>query len=209
MDVGEWQRALGDNFTFNGVIGGMILPSTMEQERICGAYFVKKFHGHRILTDSCLDFLAITLRSVGDGHSKHGWMPHPYYPICLLEFVAQFRGMRAAEILSRDGYPLDAYSLQRNLKDQAIFLGAIVQGISSFPALYGLTEPPPGPWSKKDYKAVLKQRKEEEVAIFRQMIGTDSGLGESRIEELRKWNELFHMQVHGARLSKAGEVFAC
>src|SRR3954471_2493265 len=88
MDVGEWQRALEDNFTFNGVIGGMILPSTMEQERICGSYFVKKFHGHRILADSFLDFVAITLRSVGDGHSKHGWMPHPYYSICLLEFVS-------------------------------------------------------------------------------------------------------------------------
>ena len=95
--------------------------------------------GHRILADSFLDFLAVTVRSAAEGHSKHGWPPdHAYYPICLVEFVTQFRGMRAAEVLSVSGYPLDGYALQRNLKDRAISLGAIVGGISSFPALYGL-----------------------------------------------------------------------
>jgi hypothetical protein len=107
MDVGEWQKRLEDNFTYNGVIGGKILPSTTEQERICGAYFIQKFHGHHILADSFLDFFAVTVRSAGEGHSKHGWPDHPYYSTCLVEFVTQFRGMRAAEVLSVNGYPLD------------------------------------------------------------------------------------------------------
>ena len=115
MNVGEWQKCLEDNFIYNGVIGGKILPSTMKQERICGSYYIKKFHGHRVLADSFLNFFAVTLRSAAEGHSKHGWPDHLYYPICLVEFVSQFRGMRAAEVLALNGYPLDGYALQRNL----------------------------------------------------------------------------------------------
>jgi hypothetical protein len=118
MNVGDWQNRLEETFTYNGVIGGRILPSTIEQERICGSYFIHKFVGHRILADSFLDFFAVTVRSAAEGHSKHGWpSDHPYYPICLVEFVTQFRGMRAAEVLYLSGYPLDGYALQRDLKD--------------------------------------------------------------------------------------------
>jgi hypothetical protein len=176
MGVGEWQKTLEDNFSYNGLIGGRILPSTMEQERICGAYFVQKFRGHRVLADSFLDFFGITVRSAGEGHIKHGWPAHPYYRICVVEFVTQFRGIRAAELLSVNGYPLDGYSLQRNLKDQALFLGAIVGGISSFPALYGLNESTVTPWSKKDQQAALRRRRDEEKRILNQMIGKNSGL---------------------------------
>lgn len=63
MKVDEWQKRLEDNFTYNGVIGGKILPSTIKQERICGSYFTQKFHGHRVLADSFLDFFAVTVRS--------------------------------------------------------------------------------------------------------------------------------------------------
>jgi hypothetical protein len=208
MNVGEWQKRLEDNFTYNGVIGSRILPSTMKQERICGSYYVKKFHGHRVLADSFLDFFAVTLRSAAEGHCKHGWPDHPYYPICLVEFVSQFRGMRAAEVLALNGYPLDGYALQRNLKDQAIYLGAIVGGISSFPALYGLKEPTSTPWTKEDQKAVLKHRKGEEKQIFSKMIGKNSGLDVIHLQALTQWNELFHMQVHGSRLSTMREAFS-
>lgn len=208
MDVAEWQKGLEDNFTYNGVLGGRILPSTMEQERISGAYFIQKFHGHRVLADSFLDFFAITLRSAGEGHSRHGWPKHPYYPVCLVEFITQFRGMRAAEVLSVNGYPLDGYALQRNLKDQAIFLGAIVGGISSFPALYGLKEQSIVPWTKNDQRAAFNRRKGEEKRIFGEMIGKNSGLDATDLEALTQWNELFHVQVHGARLSTMREIFS-
>jgi hypothetical protein len=208
MNVREWQKTLKDNFSHNGLIGGRILPSTMEQERICGAYFIQKFHGHRVLADSFLDFFAVTLRSAGEGHINHGWPAHPYYPICLVEFVTQFRGMRAAELLSVNGYPLDGYALQRNLKDQAICLGAIVVGISSFSALYGLREAPSTPWTKQDQRVVLDRRKSEEKKIFNEMIGKSSGLEAVHLEALTQWNNLFHLQVHGARLSRMHETFA-
>jgi hypothetical protein len=153
-----------------------------------------------------LDFFAITLRSAGEGHSRHGWPEHPYYSICLVEFITQFRGMRAAELLSVNGYPLDGYALQRNLKDQAIFLGAIAGGISSFPALYGLKEPTSTPWTKQDQRAALNRRKVEEKLIFSKMIGKNSGLDAAHLEALSQWNELFHMQVHGGRLSAMREI---
>ena len=165
--------------------------------------------GHRILADSFLDFLAVTVRSAAEGHSKHGWPPHhAYYPICLVEFVTQFRGMRAAEVLSVSGYPLDGYALQRNLKDRAISLGAIVGGISSFPALYGLKGPTSTPWTDRDKQTVLNRRKDEEKKIFSRMIGKKSGLDVGHLEALTQWNELFHMEVHGSRLSTMREMFS-
>jgi hypothetical protein len=208
-NVAQWQRNLEDHFTYNGVVGGRILPSTMKQEQICGAYFVDKFHGHRVLADSFMDFFAVTLRSAAAGHYKTGWPGHSYYGPCLVEFVTQFRGMRAAEVLSVNGYPLDGYALQRNLKDQAIFLGAVVEGISSFPALYGLKEPPASAsWGEKDHKAVLYHRQDEERLIFERMIGKNSGLDAEHIEALKRWNRVFNMQVHGARLSTMRELYA-
>ena len=116
--------------------------------------------------------------------------------------------MRAAEVLSVSGYPLDGYALQRNLKDRAISLGAIVGGISSFPALYGLKGLTSTPWTDRDKQAVLNRRKDEEKKIFSRMIGKNSGLDMAHLEALMQWNELFHMEVHGSRLSTMREVFS-
>ena len=208
-DIGEWQRRLEDCFSYKGVVGGRLLPAVMKQEKICGAHFVHKFHGHRVLADSFLDFFAVTLRSAAAGHDARGWPAHPYYVPCLVEFLTQFRGMRAAEILSVSGYPLDGYALQRNLKDMAIFIGSIVGGISSFPWLYGLKTPPTSrPWSEKDHRNVRNSRRDEEVRILDQMIGTNSGLGAENIKALQQWNGPFNMQVHGARLATTREVDA-
>lgn len=66
MDIREWQKSLEDNFTYNGIPGGRILPSTIEQERICGTYYIRKFHGHRVLAESFLNSFATTLRSAGE-----------------------------------------------------------------------------------------------------------------------------------------------
>jgi hypothetical protein len=208
MNVREWQKTLEDNFSYKGLTGGRILPSTMKQERTCGAYFIQKFHGHRVLADSFLDFFAVTVRSAGEGHIKHGWPAHPYYPTCLVEFVTQFRGIRAAELLSVNGYPLDGYSLQRKLKDQALFFGAIVGGISSFPALYGLNNSTGTPWTKKDQQAALHRRRDEEKRILSHMIGKNSGLDPTHLEAITQWNNLFHRQVHGGQLSTALEGLA-
>jgi hypothetical protein len=59
--TGEWQQRLEDNFSYRGVVGGRLLPLVMKQEQLCGAQFIRTFHGHRILTDSFLDFFAQTL----------------------------------------------------------------------------------------------------------------------------------------------------
>jgi hypothetical protein len=209
--TGEWQQRLEDNFSYRGVVGGRLLPLVMEQERLCGAQFIRTFHGHRILTDSFLDFFAQTLDSTAALRYQIGWpQDTPYYVPCLLAFVTQFRGMRAAEILSVNGYPLDGYALQRNLKDQAIFIGSVVSGISSFPALYGLkrTAGSKQPWSKEDHERVFRDRLDEETRVLDHTIGKRSGLAEEHINALGHWNRLFNVQVHGARLASMREADA-
>jgi hypothetical protein len=207
----EWQQKLEDNFSYRGVVGGKLLPLVMEQERLCGAQFIRTFHGHRIHTDSFLDFFAQTLDSTAALRYQIGWpQDTPYYVPCLLGFVTQFRGMRAAEILSVNGYPLDGYALQRNLKDQAIFIGSVVTAISSFPALYGLkrTAGAKQPWSEEDHERVFRDRLDEEARVLDHTIGRRSGLAEEHINALGRWNRLFNVQVHGARLASMREADA-
>jgi hypothetical protein len=83
-----------------------------------------------------------------------------------------------------------------------------VGGISSFPALYGLKEPIATPWTNKDHKTALNRRKDEEKRIFDRVIGNNSGLDCAYLAALTQWNELFHRQVHGARLSTMREIFS-
>ena len=61
---------------------------------------------------------------------------------------------------------------------------------------------------KKDQQAALSRRKNEEKRILSQMIGKNSGLDATHREAIIQWNNLFHQQVHGARLSIMRETFA-
>jgi hypothetical protein len=49
---------------------------------------------------------------------------------------------------------------------------------------------------------------DEEKKIFSRMIGKNSGLDVAHLEALTQWNELFHTEVHGSRLSTMREVFS-
>jgi hypothetical protein len=203
----NWQRRFEEEFSHDGVVGGAVLPSVMEQEQICGSAFIHKFQGHRVLADGFLDFFAITLRGSEDCYSKKGWPAYPWYPVFLIELIAQFRNMRASEVLALNGYPLDAYALQRNQIDQALYLGAVVKGTSSLSALYGLTTPPTSaPWTEDDQNRVFRHRLTEEKKILDQMIGKGSELGDDHQAAFTQWDRLFNLQVHGARLTTMKEA---
>ncbi len=116
-DIQAWESRLRDAFSYNGVVGGRLLPAIMRMEESCGANYVLTYKGHRALTDSFLDFFAVTLDDVASKAKNHGWPKEmPYYSICLASFLTLFRSMRAAEIVAVNGYPLDGYALLRNAK---------------------------------------------------------------------------------------------
>jgi hypothetical protein len=209
-NIAKWQQRLEEHFSYQGSVGGRLLPLVIEKERLSGAEFITTYKGYRVLADSFLDFFAETLNVAMHARQQVGWPKgHLWYAPCVLAFVTQFRGMRAAEILSMNGYPLDGYALQRNLKDQALLIGGVVRGITSFPALAGTRGVDTlKQWDETARELVFRNRLKEEVSVFHKMIGASSGLDGEQIAILKRWNRLFNMQVHGAWLTNYREADA-
>jgi hypothetical protein len=209
-EVRRWQNKLEENFSHKGVVGGFLLPHVMNQERVVGDEFIAKYKGHRVLIDSFLDFFALTLYATLQLRNQQGWPKGaPWYAPCVLEFINQFRGLRAAEVLSINGYPLEAYSLQRNLKDQALFMGAVMNNMTSFSALEGFDKVDSSKkWTEEDRDKIFWGRQEEEKSVVKKMIGKNSNLGEENILELEKWSQLFNSQVHRSRVGYYREMEA-
>lgn len=199
MDVAEWQKRLEDNFTANGHVGGNLFE-IFELENACGEYFATTFHGQNVLIDSFQGFYIETIQNALRWVADHGWPKGcDYYASILLYFVILFRSFRACENLLQKGYPLDGYALLRDMKDRAIFLAAVAHNITTFQQIFGyggvkaITD--------EEWKKMKKNRKQEECRVLNRMIRKDSGLPEQTIEELEKWEQLFHEEVHGSKFS--------
>lgn len=199
MDVSEWQNRLERYFTINGVVGGHLLE-IIDKEKKYGEFVITKFHGQRVLMDSFFSFFIETIRTANSDVKKKGWPANnPEYGPTVLLYVTLFRSFRAAENLFTRGYPLDGYALLRDIKDRSIFLGAIVNGITSLSKILGyvgnkaLTE--------ETYRKLKTERKKEEFRVLDLMIRKKSGLEKSVHFELQKWENLFHEEVHGSKLT--------
>ncbi len=206
--VRDWQDRLEENFSHNGMVGGKWLPIVFEQEHETGNELVSTYKGHRILIDSFMDFYAESLMSmVATLQKNSGPKNLTYYSVCLNMFLVLFRGFRASENLFVTGYPLDGFSLQRNLKDQILGLGAIANGFMSFSHLFGhYGLPEDRRWTNEDKDNSLKNRKKAERNIIKRMTGKNSGLSNNDVRELEKWHQIFHQQVHGSRFTFYGEA---
>jgi hypothetical protein len=184
MNVSEWQTRLERTFS-----GERVVP-IVEAERECARRFVEKFIGHRVITDSFLDFYVETLELANEwqgGRQPPG--PYGNYLYTMLVYVVNFRTLRAAENLSLCGYPLDAFALLRDLKDRALFLGAIAAGRTSVAAL----------WMRPN---TVQAHKAMERRLLDQMVGKESGLDDQVQKEIKQWAELFHLEVHGSQLTR-------
>ena len=199
MDVSEWQERLEKFFTVNGVVGGY-LSEILDLESQYGEYIFKKFHGQRVLMDSYFSFFIETIRAANRAVKEKGWpLNSPYYGPTVLFYVTLFRSFRAADNLLTKGYPLDGYALLRDIKDRAIFLAAIAHGITSLSRIFGYA----GNRALTDetYKKLKAERKKEERRIFNEIIRKKSGLDPQFHIELQKWENLFHEEVHGSKLT--------
>lgn len=204
MDVSEWQARLEENFSGDdGIIGQNLMP-IIELERDYWSYVESKFRGYRVLNESFYSFYVETMQRTNHYIKDGGWpKERPEYSTTLLHFVTNFRSMRAAETLLMNGYPTDGYGLYRDLKDRALFISAIIQGLTSFPKLSGISNEsnPTETISDEEYKNVKRRRKAEEHRLLKIMIRKDSGLSENTLDELNHWENMFHDEVHGSRFS--------
>jgi hypothetical protein len=201
--IKQWQDSLFAAFSHKGVLGGQYLGPVMDIEPNVGKAFHDKYYGHRVLTDSFMDFLGETIWKQGKFNNRSGWpQDREYYTICLMMFLTVFRSFRAAELLSlHGGYPLQAYIIQRSLKDQVFALCAAANGVASFRKLFGWDGFGDNPLSKEQYGQVIKSRMKIEDKIVRHIIGKDSGLSDEAQQELIQWNRLFNWEAHRGLLT--------
>jgi hypothetical protein len=199
---------LETTFNRDGVIGGTSLIPVIEAERGFGEAVDARLRGHLVLSESFQNFLFDTVR-LGEGKWRSGKNPqgHLWYGVMVLECAALFRALRAADILLHAGYPLDGFSLLRDVRDRAIFLAGVGNGIVTLKQLGGYPEADVsrGALTEETWAQSRRQAEAVERDTLRRTIGTDSGLPDATVDELRRWTDLFHLEVHGSRLTRASE----
>jgi hypothetical protein len=196
--ISQWQDRLHKAFDYNGVLGGKFLLGVMQLEGLVGEQFVQKYHGHRLLTDAFLDFFAETLQTQLAFHSQHGWPSNePNYALTFFMYLTMFRTVRATEVLSANGYPLQGYALQRSIKDQIFILWAVANNIMGFNEMFGWQEGLPLDGTRDEaMKKMAAARMKTEREIRSLIIGKESGLSEGTQAELLGWEQMFNVETH-------------
>jgi len=207
MTIPEWQDRLANHFTANGLIGGSLHGVFGEEEDV-GRQVVERFHGHNVLIDSFQSFYIDTINLALGRVVEKGWPDNgPNYSLALASFSNLFRRYRACEILFAKGYPLDGYASMRDIKDRAVMLAGLAHNMTTFPRIFGGLVPAPGELEEYERKSV-RNRKNEENRIANLIAGKESGLSPDTQRELKRWDGLFHREVHGGFLSLVQEMDA-
>ena len=196
-EIKKRQQLLFDAFRYNEVLGGRFFVPVVDAERAIGAKFVDTYYGHRVLTDSFLDFFGGTLLKQIELNNKVGWPnEEKNYATCLMMFLTIFRSIRASDIASVQAYPLQGYILQRSIKDQAYVLCAAASGIASFGALFGWEGLPEGETPEAHQELIVRNRRKIEGKIKDRLIGVKSELKPETSKLLLKLDQMFNFEAH-------------
>lgn len=112
-----------------------------------------------------------------------------------------FLSLCGAERLALCDYPLQAYTIHRNTFDNVVLSSAALQKITDFYSIEGID-----PKLPLDVTKVKQNRKNTEWAVRGVMLGKNSGLSKETIDELLKLDDTYDLEVHGSRLSFAGDM---
>jgi len=201
IDVETWQRRLEDNFSQGGVTGGQLLP-LIDAENQYGIDSLA-FAGHRHLADAFYGFFLDSLElaekqcpGVAPNHRVANWKY-----LCI-EYVSVFKTFRAADNLLIHGYPLNGFSLFRDLKGKIITIGGLIAGHTTYDSFVGFTSA--NNQSKKtNAKKISKKRQKATSSVMKRMFGDMSPLSKKHKKELEEWAELFHAELHNSSLTTA------
>lgn len=120
---------------------------------------------------------------------KRNFVPH---------MVHLFQQECASDLLATHGYPLSAFAMLRNTFDHILLILAVMLKITDFYDIEGMKQGK-GPLDRESRRL----RKETEQEVKRNLTGQKSGLSVKSIENLKLWDDVFDLEVHGARLSHA------
>ena len=207
LSASEWEKRLSETFAVNGTIG-VDLESVLVDEADIGQFLLEKFHGQNVLLSSFQSFFLDTLRMADAKIASDGWPKDlPHYTLAIAVLSNLFRRFRACEILFVRGYPLDAYALMRDIKDRAIMLAGIASNRTTFAEAFGAKEDLT-PDQEGYGKATTENRKKASNRLSAEFIGKSSGLSLDVQHDLKRWDNLFHLEVHNAFLSFTHDINA-
>ena len=203
MEWEELHRRLIQTFTTNGIIGNKVLQ-VMEHEKAYGSVVAKAYRGHEILSHSFQEFYINTIEMAASiWKDKDRLCTPPTYSESLLWHLGNFRSIRTIDILFHSGYPTESLARLRYLKESALFLGAMLSGLTTYSQIKGLND------SKKitedDMDLIRKNQIKEERRIFELMLRKKSNLDKNDIVNLKRWEDYFNKETHGAFLTLAFE----
>lgn len=191
----EFQKRLDAAFVFDGANYGRVQLILGTQDAY--SQEVEQFSGHLALSDG---FKAVFLEAVELMNSycrPRIKVPlSEYYPQFLPRLTNAFHTLCGAECSAIRGYPRPAFTMLRNVFDDAVLVSAALQDMTNFYKIEGVD-----PNGKFDPSSVKRARKDEEFKVRKLMTGSDSALSADVTSELAKLNELFDYEVHGGRLS--------
>jgi hypothetical protein len=192
----EFQKRLDDVSEYNGVPYGR-MHLLFEEEEKHSREAVQLNKGYVALSNAfkCHFLETVELHNV-ECHPKVTTPLSEFYVIFVPQLVHSFQSLCGAERLALKGYPYQAYTLLRNIFDNLVLFSAALQKMTDFYSIEGLS-----PGAKFDIKDSIKLRKATENSVLQQMTGKLSGLSQSTIDELKKWDDYFNYEVHGARVS--------
>ena len=115
MDFKILREQLERIFTKEGIVGGALTP-VLNAEQKCGEFVMAPFHGQLVLGDSFQAFVIETLR-LAEKQYRASLQFHTlqWYSYMLLLQLANFRTLRAAEILFMNGRPGQGFGILRDL----------------------------------------------------------------------------------------------
>lgn len=206
MSPSDYVKRLDAISVYEGVRYGRV-HMIFEEESAYGAKVADTMRGYLALSDAFKGFFLETVARLNtECRPKVKSALSEMYPLFVARLTNNMQSLVGAERLALHGYPLQAYTLHRNTFDNAVLTAAVLQKITDFHAIEGVEPGKPLDLTTPGLKALKRQRQQNEWAVQDVMLGKDSGLSAETIEELKKIDDTYDLEVHGSRLSLAGAM---
>lgn len=205
MKISEWQRRLEKNFLENSseFYIEIELPEMQFEE-----FIESNFIGFKVMALSSLVFFHETLRIVLSQFLKDNNTPHKYYTPVLVQYIANFKNLRATYILFEKGYPFDGFALLRDLSERAIFYAAAGNKYITIPDLFGHIGLDENLENITDEQRDQIQNKIKETGkkAVKELLGNFRQNYKQFYDELEILRDLFNREVHSSKLTYANQL---
>jgi len=199
-NITKWQRRIEK--TFHGKLGivGERLLKLESNEKLLAKKLTARFSGYVCLMDAFLDFYLETLQLLNSRKSSE-WTK--MQAVITGIHVPTFWRFRASYLIFLDGYLIDAASLLRAIFENTLQIVALKLEIISIDEVFGKlkVEKSQNLNDKEIYKLIRDYTIKSDNKVRAQLIGEESGLSSTAIDDLKVFVNLLHSFVHKSKFN--------